>query len=738
MLHIKSRWVMGAHIKPDDNLGGSIAFAVERLSELSELPLEGEFTISPSLQLSEGSDRKVNWVQPPLDPTEALNEGREMFRVVLNYLRNYYKTEGGYAIGTPSAEHVKTIMTLVGEAAKKLDRYTALFHKHSSRSATDSQEYRRLQQFYQSRIAHQIDEGVLGKWLLALAQQNKPTVLPKLTSSMKLSAKSDHVFVDLEAIKKDLEYELFFIRKVDGSRFFHPRLLRNLKLICDFSARTQGEDPLGEIELWQDRYLQLTGEAILQSLGNKVDQFFSRALKCKESELVMLISKSLMALMLCSYSKNRIKDWPTKSCRDYFADFKYFLGEALRSHDYHKLITYPPNSSSGWRQSLLSMVHALCRSLYVSVTCYQSFLPDLESLLHKASYEENGENSAKGIELAEKLQNDYSVLSKLLRNHPGGAMGKILDSLEAGIRSFDPFTQGNLPNQLYTWMVGNSKIAMLHLPTPTSQEYVNKVSILEEFRGFLRSLNDAYTTGRHLLINLQDRTMWRDHQRCITLEGMANGEFKNCVAVATLAKETDFYDQLAPYDQDHKAADFIDHFLEQLKGESSGYYFDSEIRKELIDNFAPKAMKAIHQVFFGGRNILPQTGRCDFIEIFDQFLILKLIDLIKPNSVSLTCKDGVDVGSSANVLLYALLKMVQGESISDDDYRTIRMQLFAPSLLVRERVIQPERFQRMLSALKTMNLVSQEHGNQEFAKQLHTHFGSLYSEEIFKADNRLL
>jgi hypothetical protein len=628
-------------------------------------------------------------------------------------------------------------MSLVGEAAKKLDRYTALFHKQRGKSATESQEYKRLQQFYQSRLAHQIDDSILGKWILALAQQTAPKVLPKLIGPEQQPSQLEHVYVDLEAVKKDLEYELFFVRKSNGTRFFHPRLLRNLKLTCDFANRGEGNDLLIDLSLWQDRYFQGAALEILHAVKVRLDQFYKRALKCKESELVMMINKAIMSLMLASYPENRIKDLPGKSCKDYFIDFLGFLTELLTSHDYHKIITYPPKQAGEWRFVLLSLSHALCRSLYTNVHRFQAFLPELQQLILHAHHDKEAKNQTKTnskADISEGMAKDYSAMSKIVKRHPSGSMGKILDAIDRGTRSFDPVSQGNIPNYLFTITVGERRISNLHIPTPTVQEYINKVSVLDQFRSFLRSYAETYPHGKHLLINLQDRTAWREHQRCSALEGLlTHGDFQSTLTVTTLAKETEFYEQLPPYDKEHEASLFIHHFLDQLEGESSGYFFMPMHRNEIIHDFAPKAMKLIHKVFFGGRNILPQTSRLDFIEIFDLFLILKIIDCVRPDSISLTCKDGVDTSSGCNILLYSLIKMIQGDPITAADREYITMQLFAPAILIRERLMVQNRFQRTLSAIKAIELVYNDLGAQKFSDTIRAEFSLLYKGPILQA-----
>ncbi len=73
-----------------------------------------------------------------------------------------------------------------------------------------------------------MDEGVLGKWILAISQQTQNR-RDELHEQQELKSRTSllsdaprHLFVNLDAVKKDSEYELFYIRKEDGSLYFSP------------------------------------------------------------------------------------------------------------------------------------------------------------------------------------------------------------------------------------------------------------------------------------------------------------------------------------------------------------------------------------------------------------------------------------------------------------------------------------------------------------------------------------
>ncbi len=148
----------------------SIVEAVETLSSIADLEFDREVGIAQKHELMLSNEKiaykTVHWLHKT-DATSTVNLVRETFRVILHYLKHFYRKEYGFVTDQKTLEGIKTIMVLVGEAAKKLDKYTHFIHQNQS--VTDFKEYQQLQEFYRSKIARKIDEGVLGKWILGLS-----------------------------------------------------------------------------------------------------------------------------------------------------------------------------------------------------------------------------------------------------------------------------------------------------------------------------------------------------------------------------------------------------------------------------------------------------------------------------------------------------------------------------------------------------------------------------------------
>jgi hypothetical protein len=377
------------------NKENSTLSVIEAIATLSTIAHFDVGTTLEDLQVTEDQKDSVNQKARHFKRLEGTPRGtgriKEVFNVILNYLRKFYKDEHSYLTDPHTLEGIKNIMTLVGDAAKKIDGYAGLFNAKGS--VTELKEYKKLNEFYRTRIAHQIDDKDLGKWILAISQNTlarQKELLEEKEFSIKAATISEaphHLFVNLEVVKKDTEYELFFIRKEDGSLFFSPRLLRNIKLICDFSGGEQAKDPLIELPIWVDLQMHNAAKAMLHDTHDIIEHFYHEAFKFRNRELVAIMHKTLMALLLCANPRNLMGEIASegenhKNCYSYFKDFQLFLREAFHSTDYHKLITYPDGGNThDLNHLLLELMHSIAHAMYLSLRRFQDFSEPLQGLI---------------------------------------------------------------------------------------------------------------------------------------------------------------------------------------------------------------------------------------------------------------------------------------------------------------------------------------------------------------------
>jgi len=709
----------------------TIVEAVDTLSSLVNLDFEHDDAIIEEQALilpdKEIGHWQVHWLAEQ-DREETLDVVREVFLVVLDYLKNFYRDESVHLTKEDTIEGIKSIMVLVGEASKKLDKYTTLFYKTKSfESVTDFEEYKDLQKFYQSRISQKIDEGLMGKWILGLAKKGKEREVAELKLKARLNFTSEHLFVDLESVKKDTEYELFYLRKEDGSRFFNPRLIKNMKLASDFEnylGDKANHDPLIDLSLWQDKCAKASAIGLIKSMGTKMERFFHETTRSRRGELGGIIHAVLMALLLCAHHSNH-KNHRSKSCYQYFCDFQGFLWQALHSREYQKNVLYPPRSSNKSANILVDTVHSLCRGMFVHLRGYEEMLPIMHDLV-------KSEATSEFLSFWEILQKEYKHMAKNMRLHPNGPLILLLNQLEEGkYKEFAPLKQGYVPMPLYSLYYQDRKVLNIRMPSPTTQEAIHKVFIDELFYGFLRACETDQIFRKHLLINFQDKTSWREIGRCQALEGLSSvAKLKNHVGVVTLAADTEFYHQLSLYRDDSDSKIFQRHFYEQIFDEGTGYFLPKHIKMALFPKFAEKLMEAIHNVFFAAKKKLTREERMNFIQIFYIFLILKLLELENPDSFSLTCKDGIDIGGSMNSVFYTLLRFFDVEELTPRDIDCLHYSLFMPALLHRERLMRPERFHRAVSVISTVEELRNELGAKTFSKIITGVFGPLFESQI--------
>lgn len=732
---------MTNHRKKDDS-ALTLVDAIETLSNIADLQFDREIGLAQLHDLvlndKELSYRTVHWVREE-GADETLKIVKDTFRVILSYLKEFYKRKYAQVSYSKSVEGVKTIMILVGEAARKLDNNTSL--QSWGYRITDLKEYKQLQEFYLSHIAKKIDEGTISKWILALARKG---LVSKSSAGLKGKRPilTKHVFIDLESVKKDSEYELFFLKKEDGTRFFSPRLIRNIKLVNDFGSRLGREnegDPLLKITDWQDEVANTSARNIIRSLRSHIEKFYKTIvprLQAREHELIDLVHKALIALMMAAHPVHDLQT-ESKKCWNYFHDFQLFLRRALQSTEYQKLMAYSTVSPSSKQMSaVVNLVHFICLALYTQLNGYSELFGKVHELIHQATENlsrDHKEAFKDANKLWAKLAGNYAIMSKLLNIHASGPLSKILTVLEDGeSREFDPILQGNLPSQLYSLYSQDNRIQFARWPSPTYQEFINKAAVNEEFKGFLYGCAHEPIINKVLIINFQDRTSWKEQERCKVVEDIPNHEsFTRHIEVVSLDKDTEFYHQLGPYAQNNHADVFIKNLKEQIDSEDDGYCFPPAVRKEL-HKFIPETIEAIHRVFFSNKNILLRENRLDFIEIFYLFLQLKIIECLKPDIVGFSCKDGLDVTSAAAAELFIFLKFLNQEHLSENDQDHLDLMLYGPCMISRERIMMADRFERMSGAIKAIESARDQIGRSAFIRLVQEVFGYFYKSPILK------
>ncbi len=652
------------------------------------------------------------------------------YRSILHHLRKMYQDPGMNWGSEKVRKGIASMMDLVGESPKKMERYFALrLGSAVSSDLVEREEYKALQKFYTRQFVHKFPVPIEGaaSWDLEWEENSSTVLLDATHTGLK----------DFETVRRDLEYELFYIRNENGEPYFNAELLRNIRLSCDFDLNGESfeEDPLLKVRAMQDRDLHATAGQILGECHGPIIDYYKISHKVEGNELGQSLGMAILALFLAANPRYLIQNTVGKSCQQYFIDFHRFLRRAMRSTEYQKLIAYPPDKTDKISHLLLYLTHALARGLFERVGGIRR---EAIGLIHRAMRrgEEIKQKGKEKLLRAETLWTHFLLddekLRTLLSQFPNGPLFKVLDLVreekeENAIIAFDPIGQENFPSRVYELRMKGKKIDVLRIPSPTRQSLIHRAEVVPEFCAFLRAVPSA----AHLMINLQDRTSWKEYARSHTLETLQlNAEFSHQLYVLTLPKYTDFYYQINEYQNLNAASEFIQALKEQLfSGESCGFFFPSQIKMAEMVHFADGVIAAIHQHFFHGNKQLTRQNREDFIEIFYQFLILKCIETLKPTSLSFTCKDAIDTGSAELAIFYGFITLLNSDFSDREDVEFLRWLLYAPALFIRERAIDPERLHRFLSVLERLDKELKEH-HATILKVFEKSFGSQFLKSL--------
>lgn len=682
--------------------GLTIDEVLENLNTIVEADSLSEIEITESgkwLTHEEAKERAVLGV-PAAANEETIKLIRQTFQAIHKHVQTFYRKMKETPDKKRFAEGISAVMVLVGEAASKLEKFDTVFKEKIPQLV----EYKDLQNFYRNKIIkesfkefskttgrvkkaagktvskHKIEEEAWEKEFDELLKKESTVV----------DAHGAHLLNEIETIKNDHLYELFYMKNEQGHPFYTEELARRLKLACDFGEFSKhyfGDDPLLQIKNWQDKSLHILAKRIVKRTEVGIKKFFAEAKKYKEVEIVSLLHRALFALMLAASPRNLIRQFAMKGCYLYFQDFQVFLRDVLVCRDYQKFLVYSPPSSTPFFTDTFTLIHEL--SFYLMTEG-----PGIYE--EQIGLKEIVQSKSEAKLLTPFLQHSDTTLRNILKQHPSGPVFKALDILrEESPKGFDPLLIGNLPSPDCVLHMGEGEVQLLRIASPTFQEFASRAMIVEEFKAFLHAASVRRGFGL-LMINFQDRTSWKEHARSYALEELSKqAEFAGAFTVVTMAKETEFYHQTGHYLESNDASDFITHFCEHLEDENTGYYFPSHIRKELFPTFVSNLFKMIHKVFFEQKSTLQVDERLNFIELAYHFIELKVIEMVAPHFLSLTSKDGLDVASSATVGLIALIELINKKSWKDEELNRINQILYGPTLIQRERAIQKERFDRL-------------------------------------------
>ncbi|MCH9632864.1 MAG: hypothetical protein S4CHLAM6_12080 [Chlamydiae bacterium] len=723
----------------------TIVEAVENLSSLAEMDSGDRIGIIEDHVIVHDQDEEEG---APLEAIHWLEEKSQhqteevvadTFKTVLKYVKNFHKKEFNRFYEDKNQTGLKKIMLLVGKASDNLKNYTHLFSGSHKEGIEQTREYKQLSNFYKERIAIEDEDKVS---LIDLSRKERKLELTKhpLQEEDEDVKLAKQFIFDVEKVKVDDSYELLYMQREDGTRFFNRDFYRNLKLACNFGEYVGAHlerDPTDGLYCWLDRSLQKSAVKILKLIKPHLKPFYQESTTYRDMEMVGSINMALMALMMAANPKNKRQVRPIKTTVEYFKDFQHYVRLSLESFEYHKLKSFPPPSSNIFLHNLIDVIHLLSWSLFFQHLDIKSLGPVIDDIVEEGRASVSKKSAhPKSDSIWEQFEENYTHICRYLMNYPVGPLFQTLYSMNDGVNDeFDTLMMNNFPVEWGTLKVGKKSISMLRLPSPTNQELVNKVNIDHEFVGLLDAFKSSKESKKHLMINVQDRTIWKEYPRAKLLEDLPKqSDYYQNIDVVTLCKESDFYQQKGAYKDLSSMSHFFKQIVLQLHSPETGFYFPGWIDEQIFNGFVEKLIQQIHRFFFDSKSKLDQKERQDFIEIFYQFLTLKLIEICSADSFSFTCKDGLDSGAASTCSFFAFMKVLTGENLSKEDKEKMNAMLFAFPMIVRQRSIKAEHFNRMVQCHKRIEKGLKKHSKGRAKKVIDQYFGSLYNTPFEEMD----
>jgi hypothetical protein len=674
----------------------SIVDAIDNLTNMADLDLITIQEFKRSLQEGKEVYFFSKWLDLHSDEA-TIDNIKATLRVIHDYLKESAKQDKEKIKDDKTQKGMRAMMVLVDEATHKIDRWTDLFsHKTVERSIKECKEYQDLKEFYHKKLLKKIrsKEEEKDLWLDALEEQIG-----------EIGTFEEKGLKDLQTVKDDKEYELFLIKKEDGKPFFNRNLLRHIKLVHDFDVILSSEfheDPFVQMQKIREKTAFESAKDLKQKIDSELKTFLKVYPYLKNSECYIKLTYAFYALNLATSFYNLSEKQAKKGSDQYFCDFCYHLCDSFVASDYRALTDFHFDNLNQLMKDLLLFGYKLCVELFHHVTAKGPMVGFLNSLMGKVGKGEN-EKFIESKQMWTGFLESNVHLRKVLSKYPNGPLFKLLDHFHlAENSSFEPLLQQHMPNLLYKIESEHLTLDVLKIPSPTRQELINKAEGSLLFLNYLKGLPLIKNHPKIFFINLQDRTSWQDAARCQYIESLhTKAEYRHQLAVATFAKDTSFYHQTEEYLTLHEAKDFKKLLKEQIhSAQECGFYFIEDIDAKHITSFAHQCVELIHHHFFGDKESLSRKNRRDFIEIFYNFLLIKLLDIKKPTEGIFSCKDGVDTSATTSAGLYGFIKILsQDDSWSHEEVDFFLWMMHSSALLERERAVMQERFERVVQAL---------------------------------------
>lgn len=681
----------------------SVVEAMDVLSSLSEL--DAKFTFTEG-HFDKKDFHPSRWIEEDrIEENEEIVQ--EAFESIRYYLDQMHKKHLGQFSDPQIQKGIEAILTIVQEAKEKLIQFTGLFSRGiTAKNLSSVKEYKELMDCIESKI------------------------LPHLPKKKRLNHEEEELLFEeeedsllkeeLEEIKQDEQYDLFYIRKENGHPFYDQDCLRKLQLLYDFEKMGEGNNHiLNDLRILEAKDFQKRAVAILAGVDSLAKEFYKVVQKGKSSVWGAALSKALMSLMLAATPHSIPNHTPiSRTSVDYFSDFHGYLREALDSSEYQMCLQ--GDKILGGEKKLALLTHKLCSFYFLSLSLEKEMSCFLKEIIDYKQMK---------APISEILEHEDKALREKLHKTPNGPINKIVGAFLRGDfeDGWDPLAQGYVPTKVFSCKAAKKPIEVLHMAAPVIQRKVQDAKIVKEFYTFIDHCVHV-DKKKMLIIDLQDITSFTEHARASALQGMLESKGSS-ISILRLAKQTDFYFQKNEYQDLHKAHDFIQLFTEQLLvGGACGFSFPKSFGQKETIEFIHKGCEFIHEVFFLKRKELSVLERRDFIEIFYALVTLKTIELEHPDYVTFMSKDGLDSAVCFGSEIFFAMKMFFCKhNLEEKDQDFIFWWLYAPVLMLRQRITHKREAERVIHFMHRV-----EEGMKRLARGWEERFKILFSKDFIE------
>lgn len=600
---------------------------------------------------------------------------KNAFSTLDTYLQGLYGADQMLLKNHDYLASLKAVMVIASEAYDKLEVVSRIFNK--AKEDLGEPEFNHLYDFYLKKINFKV-EHVAGE------------VFRNAEEEQKRALSDTHGIKNLEVIRKDTDYELFYIKDEEGLNHFSKNLLRHTQLLGTFDELFlvfQGEDPFIKLKFIEDRLKQKRALFIKNELSSKVDYFLKEAFRFKKHPFIGLTSQMLVALSLASYPSLVMQNDPSKACFEYFNDFVGFISNLVVRPEFFKTSSDIEALADKGIISSQRFIAGVIDSLFLSKNEIVYVAEHLYQFVKKPIFE-----GFSPLSFFDKLLEFDKSLRALLMNFPSGPLMKALDFIKDVNKPtiFRPLN-AHLPQSLFDIGYHDKVLSCVCMGSPTIQEDIKTAVIDPLFSIFVGHMSQ----GCNVIIDLEDPSNHNAKARTEALVGLSSDE----LVTSFIPRSGLLYNMMDIYAFVNNAEEFKALLIEQFASEEGHAYSNSM----LFDKDVKDIINFIHETIFMKNKELELKDRLVFVEIFQLFMACALIHKYEASNLIVICKDGLDQSNVYLMGLYALIQMVNHEKLFDQDsFNFFVSEIYGPALIVRDRAVFEDSIVRMLSALSAV------------------------------------